>query len=172
MLWLFLACAPGTDTSDKVDCPDSGDARLDLPTMCLDGVCPLATYGDAVAAWGESPDCYYSTMTSVCKWFDGFYWTFPDCDGDQEPDETDECDWSSQSMSIFDPFPGATADGLGLGVDSSCFESSLGAPSSTATVTTGGFDSTWDFTDSGVTLTAYFDDDGLSTQFIELWNTF
>ncbi|MFN7147224.1 MAG: hypothetical protein ACK4YP_25880 [Myxococcota bacterium] len=137
MLFFLLACTGSPDTPDdpadtaETGAPDCaylppGD-RLVLAEACVDGLCAPFDYPTTRAAWGEPDDCAAVGSVATCAW-GGVSVEFMDCDHDGAPDETYLCDTFSQDVSVGGDFDGATAEGLGLGVDAACWEEALGAP--------------------------------------------
>lgn len=132
MLFLLLACtgAPDTDTADTgaPECAylPAGD-RLVLAEACVDGRCAPLDYVETTAAWGAPDACVAEGSVATCSW-GGVSVGFVDCDHDGAPDEEDLCDTFSQDVVVSGDFDGASAEGLGLGVDAACWEEALGAP--------------------------------------------
>lgn len=128
MLLLLLACAgaPTDDSGATCTLLEAGD-RLDLAAGCVDGLCGGTTYPDAVAVLGEPDACTADASEATCQWGDVSA-TFPDCDHDGAPDTESVCDLFGQELSVAGGWDGASAEGLGLGVDASCFEQELGPP--------------------------------------------
>ena len=105
----------------------SGNGRVDLDTACADGACAGMTYSELNTALDETGTCSENTFTpntAFCGWTDGISTSFDDTDGNGTPD----ADSASTYLSLSAPYDGTTTDGLGVGVQLSCFVDSLGPP--------------------------------------------
>ncbi len=109
------ACAPG----------EPGD-RLDIDGGCFDGVCLGQTLAQADAAFGSPGFCLAFGTSALCFWGDGILGSATDTDGDGNPDEGARL-WAVQAI---DPWDGADAAGLSLGLGFGCFVDGLGTPDS------------------------------------------
>jgi hypothetical protein len=157
---LATACSPnqegGSDTSSTSDsasddggAPDGGDTgagadpfdpldalpactpgepgdELDIDAGCFDGVCLGHTIDEADEAYGEAGFCLAFGTSALCFWGDGILGSATDTDGDGVPDVGARL-WAVQ---VLDPWAGANADGLMLGLGMGCFTDSLGPPDS------------------------------------------
>lgn len=138
---LLLACAtPDADDTEPIDVStdplaaltpctpvEPGD-RLDLESQCADGVCLGDTLEEADAAYGEASFCLTIGEQLVCFWGDGVLGNVADEDLDGVPDEGARV-WLLQ---VLDPWDGADASGLALGLGIGCFVDALGTPDSLA----------------------------------------
>ena len=148
-MWLLLlsACGgPATECPDDTGTPptsegpvdpldaledctplDAGD-RLDLAGACLDGVCLGQSKEEADEAFGTPGDCLAFGDYLLCFWGDGVLGNLNDADADGQPDEGARL-WQVQAL---DPWDGASAEGLGLGIGLGCFTAALGTPDTLA----------------------------------------
>ncbi|MFK7927725.1 MAG: hypothetical protein AB8H79_06035 [Myxococcota bacterium] len=96
---------------------------LDLIGLCAGGVCLHDTVAQAIEA-GGAPSCEASgSQLLSCEW-SGMWAILKDDDLDGEPDP----DGRIERLQLDASFVGPDADGLGIGVDISCFLATLPPP--------------------------------------------
>lgn len=127
MAAMAMGCDEGEDTGSPPGCEllEPGD-RLVFDGGCIDGLCGGTPWPDAVALWGEPETCGVESRMAVCTWDGQRTVNFPDCDDDGLPDSEDLCDQYDQRLRVHDGWSGASAEGLGLGVQETCFTEQLG----------------------------------------------
>lgn len=100
---------------------------IDIALGCASGVCAGLTEPEITAAYGEPPTCRPVSDHDprlYCSWETGLEGLFGDEDGDGWPDPHAP----NARTRLYPPYRGATADGLGVGVQPSCFLDVLGSP--------------------------------------------
>jgi hypothetical protein len=134
LLLSLLGCPLGADDKDPGDTSETGSPacstldpgdRLDLQEACVDGACAGSDYPTFRAAWGEPDACGPSGSRASCTWGDRTV-DFSDCDHDGAPDTEYLCDLFDQTILLSGAWDGASAEGLGLGVDAACWVEVLG----------------------------------------------
>ncbi|MEZ4323293.1 MAG: hypothetical protein R3F61_37865 [Myxococcota bacterium] len=108
---------------------DGGEEHvIDIARGCASGACADDTFVEMVEALGDEVVCVTTTFDNkqvYCTWealgVDGL---FLDDDRDTVPDANRRTD----RIHLFPPYPGSTADGVGIGANVSCFIDSLGHP--------------------------------------------
>ena len=110
---LLLACA--TVETVESNCGPAG-AALEIPAMCVDGVCLPAELAEFQDKWGPEDNCAPVACDYACTW------------GDRSVGFTDgECFHQQQWVTISASYAGTSPAGLGLGVAESCWDATLGA---------------------------------------------